>query len=1107
MKRLLGLLITLFTLVSCSNLTDDTLQSEDHIVVQPTTEILFPFSESAATLTVESSGEWYVDGTTDWCSATPESGSNGDIITISVTNNESATERSTTLTLHCGAAEVSISIVQERLSKTNYVDLRLEDEGTTLQYNSTSGVLMATYADGNVPVVRAGHTVILPAEHMYDIRVIEGASKADNTLTLETTQGNMCNLFMDTDFTLTTNTNARTAGVSGTPVITPCQIGYLDAEGNYYEVYNKANDATRLPYDIPSTLWSFEKDYNNDVLYESELGTIWWEKCEFSGELNGLFSFDFGTQTDDTAGTIGDLERFSYELNGSIGADLLLHYTLEESFEYTYDEIIAKNVLPKKVFKFQVGAVIVPIVVHTHLGQYTEVGGEGTIDISGGVEMKLGLTAGLAWDKNSGIEVIKGADTSLDPYATTLTTEASTYVKTSYYPQIEIGLYGFIGPWLEPRSYLKDEVSAGMRASTDGIEYISWQEELFSGVDMRMGLDFNFGKWDVDVWSSDIFSLVGDTLIAESPSRLSLTSHEDDEIIVEEVESINIEYKVEAYSPLTNAYWPSANAVVVLESENGILSNEVVLANKDGIARVEWTPVDIHNNTSNKITAYIYDSEGEVIDSTTLTIKYEEVYSTIYYSSNSGMIYINEGAFDANIISHTYEDEIGVITFDGELTTIGRGAFFGCSNLVEILLPDSITTIESMAFFQCSSLIGITIPDSVTSIGESAFTYCSSIEAFYGKFASEDNCCLIVDGKMIAYAIGNSATEYTIPDCVTSIEVGAATQCSTLKSLTIPDSVHTIKDNAFAVCNNLTSLTLGCGLKNIGYSAFAYCRNLLNVTLPDSVSNIDWGAFSYCENLRSIELPDTISLLPESIFCGCTSLQSIEIPNSVSYIAASAFFGCSSLRNVTIPNSVSHIDEKVFYGCSSLYDVTIPTSVNYIGEYAFAYCSGMNSLNIQGETVLGAAAFTGCTGKLTIKLDTIPGSSSASESPFYKSAFSSIIIDGYPNSIEDYIFAYCEYLTSITIPSSVDTIKSNAFRNCIRLHNITIPSAVNNIESYAFYNCSSMTQIVCLPAIPPSLGSNAFKNLGYGCKIYVPKSSEDLYKERWDEYKDDIIGA
>ena len=1107
MKRLLGLLITLFTLVSCSNYTDDTLQSEDSIVVQPTTEILFPFSESATTLTVECSGEWYVEGTTDWCGVTPESGGNDDEITISVTYNESVTERRTTLTLHCGVAEAIVYITQEGLSTTNFMDLRLEDEGTTLQYDSTSGMLTATYADNNVPAVRKGHTFILPAEHMYDIRVIEGASKANNSLTLETTQGNMCNLFMDTDFTLTTNTNARTAGANGTPVITPYEIGYYDAEGNYCEVYNKANDGTRSSYNIPSQLWSFEKDYNNEILYESELGTIWWEKCEFSGELNGLFSFDFGSQTDDTLGTIGDLERFSYELNGSIGADLLIHYTLEESFEYTYDEIIAKNVLPKKVFKFQVGAVIVPIIVHTHLGQYAEVGGEGSIDISGGVEMKLGLTAGLAWDKNSGVEVIKGADTILEPYATTLTTETSTYVKASYYPQIEIGLYGFIGPWLEPRSYLKDEVSAGLSTSTDGLEYISWQEELFSGVDMRMGLDFNFGKWNVDVWSSDIFNLVGDTLIAESPSRLSLTSPEDNEIIMEEAESISIEYKVEAYSPLTNVYWPTANAVVVLESENGILSNEVIIADKDGIARVEWTPVDIYNNTSNKITAYIYDSEGKVIDSTTLTIKYEEVYSTIYYYSNSGMIYINEGAFDANIISHTYEDEIGVITFDGELTTIGRGAFFGCSNLVEILLPDSITTIESMAFFQCSSLIGITIPDSVTSIGESAFTYCSSIEAFYGKFASEDNCCLIVDGKMIAYAIGNSATEYTIPDCVTSIEVGAATQCSTLKSLTIPDSVHTIKDNAFAVCNNLTSLTLGCGLKNIGYSAFAYCRNLLNVTLPDSVSNIDWGAFSYCENLRSIELPDTISLLPESIFCGCTSLQSIEIPNSVSYIAASAFFGCSSLRNVTIPNSVSHIDEKVFYGCSSLYDVTIPTSVNYIGEYAFAYCSGMNSLNIQGETVLGAAAFTGCTGKLTIKLDTIPGSSSASESPFYKSAFSSIIIDGYPNSIEDYIFAYCEYLTSITIPSSVDTIKSNAFRNCIRLHNITIPSAVNNIESYAFYNCSSMTQIVCLPAIPPSLGSNAFKNLGYGCKIYVPKSSEDLYKERWDEYKDDIIGA
>ena len=155
-----------------------------------------------------------------------------------------------------------------------------------------------------------------------------------------------------------------------------------------------------------------------------------------------------------------------------------------------------------------------------------------------------------------------------------------------------------------------------------------------------------------------------------------------------------------------------------------------------------------------------------------------ETTSEIRYTSNDGNI-IPPGditAFDLEILSNEYVNGEGVITFAGELTTIG-----------------------DFAFRDCHSLTSVTIPDSVTAIGASVFCYCRSL------------------------------TSITIGDSVTTIGVGVFWNCSNLTSVTIPDSVTTIGNYAFRGCTSLTSVTIGDSVTTIGKWAFRDCDSLTSV--------------------------------------------------------------------------------------------------------------------------------------------------------------------------------------------------------------------------------------------------------------------------------------
>lgn len=218
----------------------------------------------------------------------------------------------------------------------------------------------------------------------------------------------------------------------------------------------------------------------------------------------------------------------------------------------------------------------------------------------------------------------------------------------------------------------------------------------------------------------------------------------------------------------------------------------------------------------------------------------------IWYTSKDGQIVelSKKADFGANIISNTYENGKGIITFDGEITSIGDYAFSTDNMLTSVKMPNSVMTIGDNAFIG-TSLIDVNIPNSVTTIGNYAFCRCTSL------------------------------TSITIPDSVTTIGDYAFYLCTSLTSITIPDSVTTIGGYAFYDCISLKSVTIGDNVTSIEHETFFGCTSLINVIIGNSVTALGTYAFGNCTSLTEITIPERVASFWPVVFLGCKSLKDI----------------------------------------------------------------------------------------------------------------------------------------------------------------------------------------------------------------------------------------
>ena len=445
-----------------------------------------------------------------------------------------------------------------------------------------------------------------------------------------------------------------------------------------------------------------------------------------------------------------------------------------------------------------------------------------------------------------------------------------------------------------------------------------------------------------------------------------------------------------------------------------------------------------------------------------------------------------------------------------KVTSIRDWAFFWCTDITSVTIPNSVISIGESAFHGCRGLNSIIIPNSVKTIAEGTFWGCSGLTA-----VTIPNSVEVIAGSVFEKCSG--LVSVTIPNSVTSIEYAAFSGCSSLTSITIPNSVTSIQAGAFMSCGGLTSITVEEGNQN--YDSRNNCNAIINTktnvlitgcnntVIPNNVTCIEENAFNGCTGLTSVTIPNSVTSIGRNAFEGCSSLTSIIIPNSVTSIGNYAFSGCSGLTSIIVESGNSVYDSrnncnalihtatnKLIQGCEN---TVIPNTVTTIEEGAFDRCYGLNSITIPNSVKsIGVGTFAGCNSLTSIIVE--------SENTVYDSrdncnaiihTASHELIAGckntvIPNSVTSIgvgAFSDCRDLTSITIPNSVTSIGLGAFAGCNSLTSVNFGNSLTTIGSAAFFTCDGLTSVT-IPNSVITIGEQAFWDCNDLISVTIPNS-------------------
>ena len=380
-----------------------------------------------------------------------------------------------------------------------------------------------------------------------------------------------------------------------------------------------------------------------------------------------------------------------------------------------------------------------------------------------------------------------------------------------------------------------------------------------------------------------------------------------------------------------------------------------------------------------------------------------------------------------------YARKVKSITVQSGITSIGDYAFYVCSQVSDVTLPEGLISIGAKAFSGATGLVSCNFPSSLSEIGEYAFYNCKKLST-----ASLHNGISVINPS-------------TFEGCI-ALELDS-----------FPESVTEIGNNAFYNCKKLTVDSLPSQLTEIGYKAFGGTA-ITDILIPPTLIKVNGGSGVRCgpfaqSQLETIQFAEGTISVPDNICASTVNLNNVVFvePELIKKIGAYSFLGCSGIDTINLPDTVTEIGNNAFYNCNNLKLEALPSQLNSVGFKAF-----------------GKTAITDILIPATL---TKAGTTSGDYyGPFAESQLETIRFAAGMNMVPDNICAKAVNLKSIVFvkPEAIEKIGAQSFWDCAAITTINLPDSVTEIGKNAFYNCKNLK----LEALPSQLSSVGFKAFG-----------------------------
>ena len=248
----------------------------------------------------------------------------------------------------------------------------------------------------------------------------------------------------------------------------------------------------------------------------------------------------------------------------------------------------------------------------------------------------------------------------------------------------------------------------------------------------------------------------------------------------------------------------------------------------------------------------------------------------------------------------------------------------------KVIIPESVsnngveytvTEIADQAFWKCTGMTSVKIPESITYVGSLGFKECTSLDSLV--FPNDDM-------KFSYWYVCQGCTNLTyvrLPEHLTRLSYFMFAECENLESIRIPESCVSFPDYTFFRCYKLKNVNIPYGVPSIGQAAFYECYELEHLYIPPTVKSIEKQAFTRCKKLRTLELPNSVTKFGWHTFEECV------------------------FKHLTLPSHMKDLkDGGCLEMCSSISEVTIPAEIEDF-PYGLGTLTGLKAIYIMGDFI------------------------------------------------------------------------------------------------------------------------------------------------------------